>query len=58
VAKKDKPVEKVYSKSQILQSKQFTAQRDVLKALLRDGVNYTKNEAISILGDFLTKEAK
>lgn len=59
MAKRDELVEKVYSKLQILQSKQFTAQqRDVLEAVLQDGANYTKSEAISISEDFRTKEAE
>ncbi|SHN65940.1 hypothetical protein [Desulfitobacterium chlororespirans] len=59
MAKKDELIEKVYSKLQILQSKQFTAQqRDVLEALLQDGASYTKSEVISISEDFRTKEAK
>lgn len=59
MTKKTEPVEKVYPKAQILQSKQFTAQqKDVLKALLQDGVNYPKNEVALILDDFLKKEAK
>ncbi len=59
MTKGTKYADKTYSKPQILQSKQFTVQqREVLSALLQDGVNYTKKEASSILGDFLKKEAE
>ncbi len=59
MAKKDEPVEKRYTKAQILQSRRYNArQRDVLDALLQGGVTYTKDEVISIHTDFLKKEAK
>ena len=56
---KIEPANRVYSKAQILRSKQFTPQkRDVLRALLQDGVNYTKDEVAFILDNFLKKEAE
>ena len=59
MAKKYEHGKKAYSKAQILQSKQFTVQqRDVLKALLRDDSIYAKNEVVTILDEFLAKEAK
>ncbi|AFL99521.1 hypothetical protein Desde_1089 [Desulfitobacterium dehalogenans ATCC 51507] len=59
MAKKAEPAEKRYTKAQILQSRRYNArQRDVLDALLQDGVSYTKDEVKKIHSDFLKKEAK
>lgn len=54
--KKEKPLTKIYSKQQVLNSKQYL-QKDLLDALLEEGQKYTHDQVKSILEDFLKKEA-
>ena len=54
----DKPVMAQYTKSQIVESLRFTAQRDILNGLLDNGKTYTIDEVETIINTFLRKEVK
>jgi hypothetical protein len=46
-----------YTKEQFLASKQFTAvQKDVLRALLKDGETYTVDQAQKLIDDFAKRK--
>lgn len=55
--KKEKQLTKIYSKQQVLQSKQYL-HKDLLEALLEEGQKYSHDQVKKILEDFLKKEAK
>lgn len=55
--KRDKQLTKIYSKQQILKSKQYL-HKDLLEALLEEGQKYSHDQVKKILEDFLKREAK
>ncbi|AFQ45159.1 hypothetical protein [Desulfosporosinus meridiei] len=55
--KRDKQLPKIYSKQQILKSKQYF-RKDLLEALLEEGQKYSHDQVKKILEDFLKREAK
>lgn len=48
----------VFAKSDLLRSKRYSKQRDILNALLKDEKMYTLKEVDKIIKTFLTKEVK
>lgn len=49
---KDKITEDKYTKKQIVNSKTFSANRDLLNALLKEDRNYTKSEINQIIENY------
>lgn len=48
-----------YTKAQFLASKQFTAvQKDVLRALMKDGETYTVEQAQKLIDDYAKRKVK
>ncbi|MNE69406.1 hypothetical protein D3C80_1651260 [compost metagenome] len=60
MSKKDnKAAGAAYTKEQLLQSKKYSAaQKDVLRAVLKDGQAYTHKQAAQELHTFLNEEAR
>ncbi|MCB8816149.1 hypothetical protein [Desulfosporosinus shakirovi] len=54
--KREKPLAKIYSKQQVLRSKQYS-HKDLLDALLEEGQKYTHDQVKKVLEDFLKREA-
>ena len=50
--------EAVFIKKDLLRSKRYSKQRDILNALLEDGKTYTLKEVDKIIKFFLNKEVK
>lgn len=45
----------VFTKEQLEASEEFRNQRDLVKAILKDGVPYTKEEATCLLNEFMER---
>ncbi|MUG66543.1 MULTISPECIES: hypothetical protein [Paenibacillus] len=57
MSKKAKNAAPAFSKHQLMESKQFSNQeKDVLKAILQEDKQYTKEQAVELLTTFLKKE--
>lgn len=56
--KTDKAKVPVFYKVDLVKSKRYSDKRDILNALLKDGVSYTFEQVDKIIGDFLKKEVK
>lgn len=52
----EQPQETKYTKAALAGSKRFQARRDLLNAILDDGVEYTIAEAETIINNYLNKE--
>jgi hypothetical protein len=52
----EQPQETKYTKAALAGSKRFQARRDLLNAILDDGVEYTINEVETIINNYLNKE--
>ncbi|MEK3733677.1 hypothetical protein MKX64_14825 [Paenibacillus sp. FSL M8-0334] len=57
MSKKTQNAAPAFSKHQLMESKQFLNQeKDVLKAILQEDKQYTKEQAVELLTTFLKKE--
>ena len=48
-----KNTQPVYSKQQLLTFQRYTARRDLLEALLKDGETYTHDQVQKLIDDFM-----
>jgi hypothetical protein len=56
---KSEPAAPVYTKAQFLASNQFTPiQKDVLRAILKDGETYTHEQVQKMIEDFAKRKVK
>lgn len=51
-----KNVDPVFTKDQLLKAKTLDVPVDAVKAVLKDGETYTREQAIQLVTDFLKKE--
>lgn len=55
---KKKSVESKFSKECLLNSKRFQNKRDIVSALLKDGVEYTIEEVEAMITEYMKGEVK
>ncbi len=48
----------VFSKSQLVKAKRFLKHKDLLHALLKEGVQYSVKDVESMINNFLNKEVR
>lgn len=53
-----KTIDPVFFKGDLLRSKRYAKQRDILNALLKDNETYTIKQVDKIIKSFLSKEVK
>ncbi len=53
-----KRITPTYSKSQLVKAKRFLRHKDLLNALLKEGVQYSIKDVESMINNFLTKEVR
>lgn len=58
IKSKESTNEVSFAKSQILKSKKYIHQTDVLNVILEDGKNYTIKEVDKLIENFMKKEVK
>ncbi len=51
-------MENKFTKESLVRSRAFRESRDILSAVLDDGKEYTKDEAVKMISDYLNKEMK
>lgn len=55
---KKKSMESKFSKESLLNAKQFQNKRDIVSALLKDGVEYTVEEVEAVIMEYMKGEVK
>lgn len=47
-----------FTKEQILNSKKYASQKDIVSILLREGINYSLNEVNKLIAEFMKGKVK